>query len=62
MGKETAEDNQGDENQTPENLEFCSEVVLLISVLLSGCVCEEPPLLAHVKIHAVSRPAFFIFY
>lgn len=61
-GKETAEDNQGDENQTTENLEFCSDVVLLIAVLLSGCVCEVPPLFVHVKTHAASRLAFFISY
>jgi len=45
-----------------ENLEFFSEVILPISVILSLCISEAPPLFIHVKIHAVARQAFFIFY
>lgn len=62
MGKETVEEEQGDENQMTENLEFFSEVVLLILVILSLCICEAQPLFIHVKIHAVARQVFLIFY
>lgn len=62
MGKETVEKEQGDENQMTENLEFFSEVVLLILVILSLCICEAQPLFIHVKILAVARQVFLIFY
>lgn len=62
MGKETVEEEQGDENQMTENLEFFSEVVLLILVILSLYICEAQPFFIHVKIHAVARQVFLIFY
>lgn len=48
-----------------ENLEFFSEMVLLIFVILYLCIFEALPLFIHVKIHAVTRqvsfhPLFFI--
>lgn len=62
MGKETVEEEQGDENHMSENLEFFSEVVFSIFVIFSFCICEAPPVFIHVKTHAVKRQAFFIFY
>lgn len=47
MEKEIVEEEQGDENQMDENLEFFSEVILLISVILSFSVCEALSLLVH---------------
>lgn len=45
--KEIVEEEQGDKNQTTENLELCSEVVLLILVILSLSLCEAVSPLVH---------------
>lgn len=39
------EEEQGDENQVAENLEFFSEVIFLILVILSLSVCDVLSLL-----------------
>lgn len=45
--KEIVEEEQRNENQMTENLELCSEVVLLILVILSLSTCEAVSLLVH---------------
>lgn len=49
MEKEIVEEEQEEDNQTTENLQLCSDVVLLILVILSLSICEAVSLLGHCR-------------